>query len=130
MKITITFLIFFYVVFYSCSAFSQHWLERKAEAWNRYLIMQEKSGSWYEKDVLWDMQGTSNYLECEKSVTEEFDSFFDVFFKVNKNGEAVDIEWYPDTNDGGCISEFLKNYSFPSPPETVALWLQIYPREI
>ncbi len=107
-----------------------HWMHRKIDAWDRYLEFQKISGSWYEADVLWEMQSKKAYRDCENNVTTKYGTYYDIYFKVNSEGEAIDIEWYPDTNDGGCIKNFLKTYEFPNPPTTMPLWLQMYPGEI
>ena len=84
----------------------------------------------FEADVLWEMQAKKAYRDCENNVTTKYGTYYDIYFKVNSEGRAIDIEWYPDTNDGGCIKSFLKNYEFPNPPTTMPLWLQMYPGEI
>ncbi len=121
------------LISFSVSAFAfdkSHWIHRKIEAWDRYLSLKASSGSWYESDVLWEMQKTRAYGDCKNSVAKKHNTYYDIYFKVNNSGKAFDIEWYPDTNDGGCISYFLESYDFPKPPTIMPLWLQMYPGEI
>jgi hypothetical protein len=107
-----------------------HWMDRKIEAWDRYIKFKKVSGSWYEADALWEMQSKKAYRDCENNVTTKYNTYYDIYFKVNSDGKAIEIEWYPDTNDGGCISNFLQNYEFTAPPTTMPLWLKMYPGEI
>ncbi len=102
----------------------------EADAWQRYLSASSDGDRFYEQQVWGLLRQDSAFITCEKQAVDRFDTYFQVYLKVSAQGRAIDIEWYPNTNDGGCIPVFLRNFQFPKPERLMHVWLQLFPGEI